>query len=220
MVRDKKRILPVFIYVLSAVVFASQLVLSFYSITPYLRIAVTLAAMVFLYAGSAVAIYGKDYEAQQKIMYRTFLWLFCIFVFLFAALVFVDSYFGDSRLDVAEKTVYLIPLEGSSSLIYSASKGWITIEKPIINIGGNLLLCVPFALFLPLLFKKQQKFLVFFATVFLLVLSVELCQLAFSIGICDIDDLIFNVGGASIGFALFHIPYARKLIKRITKLEY
>ena len=46
----------------------------------------------------------------------------------------------------------------------------------------------------------------------MLILCVELLQLATMLGSCDIDDLILNVIGASLGFFLWkHTPLHRLL---------
>ena len=81
-----------------------------------------------------------------------------------------------------------------------------------VNLGGNILMFVPLGIFLPLLFPKQRHWGHFLLTVFMLILCVELLQLATMLGSCDIDDLILNVIGASLGFFLWkHTPLHRLL---------
>ena len=71
------------------------------------------------------------------------------------------------------------------------------------NIFGNLLIFMPYGVFLPLIFKKQEKFKNFFITITLSVVAIELLQFITMSGSCDIDDLILNVIGAVIVFFIF-----------------
>ena len=220
MSKDKRIWISCGIYTLSATAVTTQFVRGFFGITPFERIGWIALASVLLYVGSVVLVKTNDRESTQKIMRRTFFALLVIFLLLFFSLVFVDSYFGDSRTDSAQRTLNLIPFQTTSSLLYGTYKGWISVQKPVINILGNLLICMPFALFLPILFKKQQKFPMFLLTIFLTILAVELLQYVSLLGVCDIDDLIYNVVGAAAAFAVLHTKRARKLVHKLTKLEY
>ena len=44
-----------------------------------------------------------------------------------------------------------------------------------------------------------------------IVLCIELGQILFGVGSFDIDDIIFNVGGGMIGYAIMCIPAVKKL---------
>ena len=222
MVNSKRKTTYFCLYIFSALLILAEVVWSFFSISPFERIGITLFASVALYIGAAAEISFKGKSIEKKVMHRTFYILFAYFLLLFLALVFLDSYFGDSRADISKigKEMNLIPFKTSASLIYGTSKGWVAPEKPLINIVGNLVICMPFALFLPLLFKRQRKFLSFLTLIFAVVLIVELIQFASARGVFDIDDLILNVGGAAIAFGILHIKPLRKIVQKITKLEY
>lgn len=71
------------------------------------------------------------------------------------------------------------------------------------NLAGNIVLFVPIGLFLPLLFKKQRRFVTFLMTTAAVILTVELTQMFTLLGTCDIDDLILNTAGACIGYVVF-----------------
>lgn len=219
MSKDKRILLSCGIYTLSCLAIAVQFVRSFFGITPFERIGWAAVASILIYVGSVVQIKHKDRESTQEIMRRTFFSLLVIFSLLFFALVFVDSYFGDSRTYGAQRTLNLIPFK-SFSLWYATFKGWTPIRKPIINMVGNFVICMPFALFLPLLFRKQRKYLGFVLTIFVLVLVVEAAQYVTARGVCDIDDLIFNVSGAAVAFAVLHTKRIRGIVKKLTKLKY
>ena len=72
----------------------------------------------------------------------------------------------------------------------------------VYNIGGNILMFVPLGFFLRALFPKCRRFLGCMATVFLIMSTVEFCQLLTLRGFCELDDVILNVSGAAIGWLL------------------
>ena len=78
------------------------------------------------------------------------------------------------------------------------------------NLGGNVVLFIPLGLFLPALWQKLDRFLPFFAYVAALIAAVELIQLFTLLGSCDVDDLILNLLGATLGFFLRRLWLLRK----------
>ena len=68
------------------------------------------------------------------------------------------------------------------------------------NVLLNVALFVPLGGLLPLLWKKCRKWYVTLPIGFGLSLAIELVQLAFCLGSCDIDDLFTNSLGAVIGY--------------------
>ena len=87
------------------------------------------------------------------------------------------------------------------------------------NLLGNIIACMPFAFFLPLLFKKQNNIKRFTITMIVIVLLIELLQFVTLSGSCDIDDIILNVSGALIMYAVLKIKSVNNLIKNIFLLE-
>ena len=69
------------------------------------------------------------------------------------------------------------------------------------NLVGNIVVFVPFGMFLVLLFKKKE---LSFKDVLALSLSLSLCleclQVVFTIGNFDVDDLILNTSGGVLGY--------------------
>lgn len=77
------------------------------------------------------------------------------------------------------------------------------LRHAIRNLAGNVFLFVPYGFFLPYFSEKCRKYgktLLFSA---LGITVIELTQLMTRRGICDVDDLILNLIGISLGFALF-----------------
>lgn len=71
----------------------------------------------------------------------------------------------------------------------------------VINLLGNVVMFLPLGL-LPAVWEKQRKFGVFLLTVTVLIVVLELIQLFTTLGSADVDDLLLNVPGACIGYAI------------------
>ena len=78
-----------------------------------------------------------------------------------------------------------------------------------INLAGNILLFIPAGFLLPRIFPKQQKFFLFLLTCFLSILLVETAQLFSLLGSFDVDDLILNLSGMILGFAIYRIRHPK-----------
>lgn len=73
-----------------------------------------------------------------------------------------------------------------------------------INLAGNVLLFIPVGFLLPKVSKALRNFFRFFLLCFAIMLAVELLQLVTLLGSFDVDDLILNLAGMSLGFVLAH----------------
>lgn len=73
------------------------------------------------------------------------------------------------------------------------------------NLLGNVLLFVPLGYFLPALFSKLRGFFLTLLAVCVTVCCVEILQVLFIVGTCDIDDLILNLLGAAVGYGVYRI---------------
>lgn len=73
------------------------------------------------------------------------------------------------------------------------------------NLLGNIVLLMPFGVFLPVLFGKMQSFWRFFLCGAMGILAVELCQLLTGLGACDVDDFLLNVIGMVLGWLIWKL---------------
>lgn len=84
------------------------------------------------------------------------------------------------------------------------------------NIWGNVILVIPLGLLPPLLWKKYNRYLLLLAHTFLFLLLVETTQ--FLTGRSgDIDDVILNLVGMSLGYFLSGLlkeAFPRKMYQR------
>ena len=116
-----------------------------------------------------------------------------VFVLLGIAVIF--------REPGAERACNLIPL----SSYFHISENSYLMEKAAINIL-NVMMFFPVGLLLGLGFKNMtwKRAL---AIIFGVSLMIELLQLIFKCGLCEVDDVIHNVVGGAIGFLTITIIY-------------
>lgn len=88
-------------------------------------------------------------------------------------------------------------------VLYS-SNGYL-IRHCFVNLLGNVLLFIPAGFLLPRIFRKLQKFIPFFLTCFGMILCVELLQLFTLLGSFDVDDILLNLLGMSLGFLIYRL---------------
>ena len=93
-------------------------------------------------------------------------------------------------------------------IFHSHQQGLMT--HAFINLAGNVVMFLPLGLFLPVMWPKLARFFRFLAVCFLLILTVELVQLATLLGSFDVDDLILNLLGAALGFWLLKLWQMRR----------
>jgi len=68
---------------------------------------------------------------------------------------------------------------------------------------GNLVMLLPLAIYIPLLFPRLSGFFRVFIICLCASISIELMQLITSVRSTDIDDVILNTSGAVIGYVLY-----------------
>lgn len=135
--------------------------------------------------------------------------LFCIglviYLYLISDLFFRFSLLFDFGREV-ERSVNLIPFK--TILEYIQNPRHISSSLVADNLLGNILVFIPLGLYVQTLMKDKafvkSLLIVIGSTVF-----VELVQLTFAVGSCDIDDVILNTIGGIIGILAY------KLLRRV-----
>lgn len=79
------------------------------------------------------------------------------------------------------------------------------VRAAVINLGGNIIMFIPLGFLLPKVFPRLSSLPRVLLTTAAIITVVEIIQLFTLVGSCDIDDLILNVAGATIGCGL-HKP--------------
>lgn len=117
----------------------------------------------------------------------------------------------NSQISFSQKIaqINIIPIVNT---IIPYLQGEPSIRIAIENLLGNIFAFSPLGFFLPLLFKKCNRLKNTVLVSFIISLLIEVIQWIFSIGACDIDDIILNVFGSLLGFLLYY--FLRNLHKR------
>ena len=87
--------------------------------------------------------------------------------------------------------------------IFTRPANRIFLPYALTNFIGNILLFIPLGFFPPMLLKKMQKFWKTMLLVLGIMVTVEILQMLLLVGTCDVDDIILNAFGASIGYGIF-----------------
>lgn len=86
------------------------------------------------------------------------------------------------------------------------------LEIAYLNLLGNVVLFMPMGVLLPFGWKMFQRPWRFFLLMTMLLPAVEALQLILRCGCCDVDDVILNLFGAVLAYAIA-LPIAKKLFK-------
>lgn len=129
-------------------------------------------------------------------------WLIAFYIYISLLIYFM--FFGFGRPQSAEMLEYrfnLIPVRIPLWLPKHFSMD--TLKRWFFALG-NLIAFVPFGILVPMLFKKHFKTSITFIGVFLLfILCMETIQMLTYLGSFDIEDVIVNTMGATLGFCSY-----------------
>ena len=92
-------------------------------------------------------------------------------------------------------------------------------EGVVTNLIGNIFAFSPIGFFVPIIYKKWEKFewIHCIVVTFLLSLIIETTQLILKIGVFDVDDLLLNTLGGLIGYIFFIL--VRKIVRQFWKKQ-
>lgn len=182
-------------------------------------------SVLFAYIGSRLTYRFLDQRLAGKLLRGTFWFAFGLYALLLLILTELGGgYRHYSALAVSmsygeyiRHDLNLIPFRTISEYISDLYTHDVPARTALVNLLGNLVAFMPFALFLPILFKHMNHWKPFVTCMVLIVTSIELLQLILMVGSCDIDDLILNVGGSCILFAILKNRFGQKFIHFLTK---
>ena len=224
-----KKYLSSALYIIACLFGFAYLTLEFtpsFHFSEFGRLFLLCGSCLFLYFGGVVLSKIKSDNKPMKIN----LWIFFVlYIILLVTLTLFDSmwgrnglsfinWFSDEFIYFLKHSINLIPFK---TIIEFAKEfnSMYSSRTILLNLFGNFIALMPMAFFLPLLFKKQNKFKNFFITNILIVLGIEIIQLLTASGRFDIDDIILNVSGATLMYFILKIKDVNKLIKNIFLLE-
>ncbi|MBR7185342.1 MAG: VanZ family protein [Clostridia bacterium] len=143
---------------------------------------------------------------KKQPQYRLCLLLFAAYALLMLWLLFgqrADRLGGEYTSAVLRAHINLLPGRTIAEFWHDLRGGarvW-----AIIQLFGNVIMFVPLGLFIPAVFPRAAAFWRTVLWSAVTVLSIELIQLFTLLGSLDIDDLILNLLGAAIGYALYRL---------------
>ena len=127
-----------------------------------------------------------------------------VLMLLYVVLVRFHGYWTDLSLwDYIRYNTNLVPFKSIAMYVRALSDQSMNIETPIINLFGNLLMCLPMGLYLPGFFRRLRKLGAFSLCMIGILFVLETAQLLLRRGSFDIDDFILNMAGALIGFVIY-----------------
>lgn len=103
-----------------------------------------------------------------------------------------------------DSTINLRPFSTIRELLFNNSD----LETVLLQLMGNIVMCIPFGVAFPLIIKHKYKFL-YFIDALLFPVAIETAQLIISVinnsfyRTIDIDDIILNYIGVLIGYAIY-----------------
>lgn len=190
---------------------------------PGIRVLAVGIFCVFAYVGSRI-LCKTPLISKKKVMRVTFFIFFVSYLYLLLTFTLFDPMFGRSGYEsfifsdrtllkeYLSKSFNIIPFATIFEYINALLTRSMSISAIVNNLLGNLLVLTPLALFLPMFFQKCGRLRYFALYSAATVAIIELLQLVFVTGSCDIDDLILNVFGACIAFVILKTNPVRRVV--------
>ena len=156
--------------------------------------------------------------------------LFCVYSLVIVDFTLINDNFGRSisNIFLADKSqvneylsqkINLVPFATVKLFLNAYKNSKLEIYIVAENIVGNFLAFMPFAFFVPIVFKKVNSAPKFLAVISIGIILIEVLQLMFLTGSADIDDLILNVSGAMLIYIIFSIPKLKHAINKFVSGE-
>ena len=134
---------------------------------------------------------------------RKLMWvLFLLYLIMLLLILFGDNIFvRDANRHPLVNHINLEPFFEIRRYIDAFSNHSIHLQYVIANLWGNIVLFMPFTVFLAVMFKPFSRWYVTLPFMALVICSVEILQYMTRRGSCDIDDFILNFLGSVVAFA-------------------
>ena len=222
MYKRVKLVSSILMYVLAALTLLFYLIIDLkFEIAEIPRLILLCISCLFMYFGGFIL---SKYLGKNKPMKINLYIFFVLYLILLITLTLFDNLwlrngFNIQNFSNIKDRINLIPFKTIITFIKEFNSMYST-NQIILNLFGNVFAFMPMALFLPLLFKMQNKFRNFVITLIIIILGIEFLQLITGSGRFDIDDLILNLFGACIAYVLLNVKSVKGLIHNIFLLEH
>ena len=225
-----KKIISTIFYVVAIfflLVYGVTETLAHLSLSEMGRMFLLCGSCLFLFAGGVVWSKATKNNKAMKIN----LWIFfALYLVLLITLTLFDPMWGRNGIGLSnwtkesfniyvENALNLIPFKTISGFISDMFTSLKSTSTIFYNLLGNVVCLMPFAFFIPLLFKKIDNVKKFLLSILCITIGIELIQFISFSGSCDIDDVILNTLGAVIMYLILQIKTVKNLIRNIFLLE-
>ncbi len=224
----KNKIISLILYFISFVLILFYIYILFInriSINPLLILLYLLIICFLTYFGGHFwTLYSKN---DKNIIYRLnlIIW-FILYAILLLNFTLFDSYFFRNGFlivkwnkvvlyDYYYNVLNIIPFKVIILMIIKTINHQMELSMLIRNIFGNFIAFMPFAFFLPRLFKKIDSTKRFIIAMFIIVSIIEVTQFITLSGTFDIDDYILNISGAYLMYKILKKDKVNKIINTI-----
>lgn len=140
--------------------------------------------------------------------------------FIFYAIILIALLFLRPPIDTSELTFFeyikyytnIIPFKtiGAYFNVFFDERMVSTIS--IENLVGNLILFLPMGIYFPYFVSKLNSLSFYSTAIIILLFTLEIIQLTTRRGVFDIDDIILNMIGALIGFAIWKTKFIQRFL--------
>ena len=151
---------------------------------------------------------------------RPILWtIFLIYCFVLVYVLFLSrgTRDGYTFAEYMRRFTNFIPFKTIIEYVQRYIDGYRNLS--VLNLLGNFVLFMPMGVLLPCVIRKLDRFWKVTLTVLGMVVMVEIVQGILRVGSVDIDDVIFNVVGAMIGYGLIRLPFIYNFFKKINLIK-
>ena len=151
---------------------------------------------------------------------RPVLWtIFIIYCFVLVYVLFLSrgTRDGFTFAEYMRRFTNFIPFKTIVEYVQRYIDGYRNLS--VLNLLGNFVLFMPMGVLLPCVIRKLDRFWKVNLTVLGMVVMVEIVQGILRVGSVDIDDVLFNVVGAMIGYGLIRLPFIYNFFKKINLIK-
>ena len=151
---------------------------------------------------------------------RPILWtIFLIYCFVLVYVLFLSrgTRDGFTFTEYMRRFTNFIPFKTIIEYVQRYIDGYRNLS--VLNLLGNFVLFMPMGVLLPCVIRKLDRFWKVTLTVLGMVVMVEIVQGILRVGSVDIDDVLFNVVGAMIGYGLIRLPFIYNFFKKINLIK-
>lgn len=150
---------------------------------------------------------------KRKANWPRLLWLGYLLIMLWLLFLQRQPRFLEAPyLDCLRTGYELEPFRGTWRYLYIARHD--SLLTAVIYLGGNVLCFVPLGFGLPCRHEKLRRFGPLLLAAAGIIAAIELTQFFTTLGVCDIDDLIFNLAGTAMGYCLWSLPVIQRHLRR------